>query len=120
MTQLAFDLAAAIFATLAIVDIWFNGSIFAEARQAVQQWPALPTPSRVRSLTAELLGCPLCLNTQVASWVTIWLTAAHFAPPALATLLRMPIYAFAAAGAAWALNERRPGGGYGRGSHKQN
>lgn len=116
MTQLLMDLVAAAFATVAIVDIWFNGSIFAEARSTVQSWPGLAHVSRTRALVAELLGCPLCLNTQVAIWLTALLTVAHFTSAPVGVFLRFPVYAFAIAGVAWLINEHRPGGGYNRGN----
>ena len=97
-------------ATGAVVDVWFNGSIFAGPRAHAETW---------ENTLSELLGCSLCLNYQVPIWLTLGLWALPMLVPGWAALaLRSVLVTLAAGRLAWLVNTRLgPEHNYDRGSH---
>lgn len=112
-----FDFVLVIFAASAVVDVWFNGSIFAELRTVIAAVvedvggePSEPrgelngpTPHKLiyrycPVLLAELLQCPFCLSYHVP-WILILLCVipgeccqSWFA----AIWFKLPVYSLAA------------------------
>lgn len=88
MTWLVFDCMALSLATIAVLNVWFKGSIFAGWRAYFE--------ARSGRL-GELLGCPLCLSPHVA-WAMAWcfIVPAHLTSEPCGVLLRLPVYVWAA------------------------
>jgi hypothetical protein len=98
MTMLAWDTLLAVFASGAILDVWFNGSIFSNW-QAKLQFIADEEPDPSRALTqlfAKLLTCSFCLSYHVPLWflapLVILVNCLDPSRPILALLLRFPLY----------------------------
>ena len=70
--DLAIDVVLLALAVGAVVDVWFNGSIFAGWRARAEAW---------ENTLSELLGCPLCLTYQAAIWLTLGLWALPLGVP---------------------------------------
>jgi hypothetical protein len=83
-------------ATGAVVDVWFNGSIFAHHRARIEA---------LENIFSELMGCSLCLNYQTAIWLTcgLWVLP-MFVPGWAAIVLRGLLVALAVARLAWLIN----------------
>lgn len=107
-------------AASAIVDLWFNGSIFADQRKLVEargDWcddkdsannaddMELPPNSeevdtwvnKCPCLLAQLLSCSHCLSHHTPFWVFTWYYGVALLPVLLTEALRLPIYTLAAA-----------------------
>lgn len=82
------DFIALTLAASAIVDVWFNGSIFATQRAAIED---------SEGFWAELLSCPFCLLHH-----TPWILIVLFVIPGGAWMY--PVYALAATRLAWLVN----------------
>jgi hypothetical protein len=97
----------------AIVDVWLNGSIFAGWRARIE--------AREGRLS-ELLGCSLCLNYQVAGWLTLlfWVPVVTGAPHWVKVALLAVLVVLAAGRLAWILNAHLwQGAAYDRGGHDE-
>lgn len=113
-----FDFIALVLAIRDIVDVWKNGSIFAERRaiveahdgeEVVRTWRRLPYNVLTGyGLLWELLVCAYCLSRQVALWLALGICFADFLPLWLAALIRTIVYGFAAAQVSWMANNMLP------------
>jgi len=88
MIHLALDCAVLSLATIAVMNVWFHGSIFDSWRGYFE--------ARSGRL-GELPGCPLCFSPYIA-WTLAWcfVIPAQFLWPPWDTILRLPVYIWAA------------------------
>jgi hypothetical protein len=90
------DIVLLALATGAVVDVWFDGSIFAAWRARAEAW---------ENAFSELLGCRLCLTYQAVAWLTLGLWALPQGVPRwLALGLQTLLVALAAGRLAWLID----------------
>lgn len=85
---LAFDIVALALATIAVMNVWFKGSIFTN-------WRGYYEAKGGR--LGELLGCPLCLSVHVAFILAgTTILPALFLPNPWDQVVKLPLYVWAA------------------------
>ena len=77
------DFVAVVLATGAIIQVWHQGSIFAESRAKLQAEQDVVDAESWRGRWLELLLCPFCKSYHVPFWLLVFLLLV----PALAYLL---------------------------------
>jgi len=114
------DFIALTLAASAVIDVWFNGSIFADFVSFFQikgdypddnaieieddDIPEEPQPVWLRMAdkitprwTAELLSCPFCLSHHTPFWVAVlFFVPSVFMEDPWAILVKIPMYCLAA------------------------
>jgi hypothetical protein len=107
-------------AASAVVDIWFNGSIFADQRQLIDArdaWCCLHKDpqedtaprsfdadtgvidtwvNKCPCLLAQLLNCAHCLSFHTPLWIMGWYFGVTIFHPVLTFILRLPVFSLAA------------------------
>ena len=104
------DLLVVGLAAHGITDLWFNASLFADARAANDDR---------EGLLGDLLRCSFCMNYQTSLWLTLlYAVPAIVADMDLWTAVvescRLPVAFFAAGTIAWLINIARQSHGYDR------
>lgn len=94
MTML--DLLAVTLATGAIIDVWHNGSIFAERRAYVQALNDVAKHGSVRWFFTELLLCPFCKSYHIPIYLFLALLAGNYAGGLVKNLIQVIVYGLAA------------------------
>jgi hypothetical protein len=116
------DLIICALAGSAVVDIWFNGSVFADQLSLVEaraDWCCTPEVMRDASsgyaddagpaiepvetwvnrcpcLLVQLLSCAHCLSFHTPLWIMVWYFGVGIFPDTLTFVLRLPVFSLAA------------------------
>ena len=94
------DFLVVALASSACLDAWFEGSIFAMARNRVFGWPE-------DAFLRRLLLCRFCLGHWVPAALIMLFVAPGLVWTPLAPWAKLPLYSLAATRLAWMLHEAR-------------
>jgi len=95
MTVSLLDLCAAVFAAGAIIDVWFNGSIFATQRAIVQAKQDVAAPGTFRAWWTELLMCPFCLSYHIPFYLLVLVLSGMYLGGTFNLLTHLLLYSLA-------------------------
>lgn len=97
-----FEFLVLILALSGIVDVWFQGSLFAGTRAMLEEWDPALTGGRT-PVGREILICPYCLNHHVGWLVLALFVGGTFLPPGWELVAHFPVYWIALVRSAWIL-----------------
>jgi hypothetical protein len=89
------DLAALVFATGAVIEVWNKGSIFSTTRAIIHAKQDATEPDSFKGKVYELLTCPFCQSYHVPFYLFLLLFFGDFIGGSWGALLRGLVFALA-------------------------